>query len=216
LSLTATTGSSFTVVAGSSVAPYGGEKVSDPGVSIAYITTLVSPAGGHFVDASGHTVYDVTGTDTDVTTALHGWTFVADPLASGRKIDGTVDTTVVEQNGEVSSGRPIYELGVSNYSIITPPAITGTKANADPGAPFAGVAVADDVDQNGASFSKVSATITESVNSQTSDTVKGIGRRPEQAERPELGRRPIAAHARTRGPQAPRYGVLRSPVQARR
>lgn len=170
MSLTTTTGSNFTVVAGSSVAPYGGEKVSDPGVSIAYITTLVSPAGGHFVDVSGHTVYEVTGTDTDVTTALHGWTFVADPLASGRKIDGTVNTTVVEQNGEVSSGRPTYELGVSNYSIISPPAITGTKANADPGAPFAGVAVADDVDQNGASFSKVSATITESVNSQTSDT----------------------------------------------
>ena len=46
--------------------------------------------------------------------------------------------------------------------------------------------------------------------------VKGIGRRPEQAERAELGRRPIAAHARTRGAQAPRYGVLRNPVQARR
>ncbi len=46
--------------------------------------------------------------------------------------------------------------------------------------------------------------------------VKGFGRRPEQTERAELGRRPKAAHARTRGQQVPRYGVLRIPVQARR
>lgn len=46
--------------------------------------------------------------------------------------------------------------------------------------------------------------------------VKGFGRRPGQAEQAELGRRPKAAHARTRGQQAPRYGVLRTPVQARR
>lgn len=143
--------------------------MSDPGITVAYATSLEAPAGGHFIDASGNTVSAVTGTDAAVTAALHGWRFVADPLANGRIINGHVNTTVVEENGKDDAGRPIYQLGVSSYAIITPPAITGTKANAVPGAPFAGVSVADDVDQNGNSSSTVAATITESVNGQTAD-----------------------------------------------
>ena len=150
--------------------PYGGENVSDPGVNVAYDITLESPAGGRFVDPSGSTVSFVTGTDASVTAALHSLKFVADPLANGKEIDGTVHTTVVEQNGEVSSGRPIYELGISNYSVVTPPSITGTVANANAGTPFANVVVTDGVNLHGDSFSKVGATITESVNFQPSDT----------------------------------------------
>ncbi len=162
-------GKDFTVVAGSSVTPYGGAAVSDPGIIVAYIVTLEAPAGGHFVDASGNTVSSVTGTDAQVTAALHGWRFVANPLANGKVINGYIDTTAVETNGKDDAGRPIYQLNVSNYIIITPPAITGTKANAVPSTLFAGVAVADDVDQNGNSSSTVAATITESVNGQMTD-----------------------------------------------
>ena len=162
-------GKDFTVVAGGSVAPYGSAGISDPGINVAYIVTLIAPAGGHFVDASGNTVFSVSGTDADITAALHGWRFVADPLANGKIIYGGIDTTAVETNGKDDAGRPIYQLNVSNYAVITPPAITGTKADAAPGAPFAGVAVADDVDGNGNSSSTVAATITESVNGQTTD-----------------------------------------------
>ena len=169
LSLSVAFGGTFTVVAGSSVTPYGNAGVSDPGINVAYATALEAPAGGHFVDASGNAVSSATGTDAGVTAALHGWRFVADPLANGKAINGVVNTTAVEQNGEISSGRPVYDLGGNNYTVVTPPAITGAKANAAPGAPFASVAVADDVDQNGASSSKVAATITESVNAQTTD-----------------------------------------------
>ena len=162
-------GKDFTVVAGSSVTPYGSAGISDPGINVAYIVTLEAPAGGHFVDASGNTVSSASGTDAAVTAALHGWRFVADPLANGKMVKGFIDTTAVETNGKDDAGRPVYQLSVSNYAIVTPPAITGTKANAAPGAPFAGVAVADDVDQNGNSSSTVAATITESVNGQTTD-----------------------------------------------
>lgn len=162
-------GKDFAVVAGSSVAPYGSAGISDPGINVAYIVTVEAPAGGHFVDASGNTVSSASGTDAAVTAALHGWRFVADPLANGKVINGYIDTTAVETNGKDDAGRPIYQLNVSNYTIITPPAITGTKADAVPSTPFAGVAVADDVDQNGNSSSKVAATITESVNGQTTN-----------------------------------------------